>query len=171
MEISGAGIFGCLGFSSIFFGLFCLVGTGLVGWFYYRTHTWIKVEATVVRSWQTTETVGSHGEHELAAYAEFRYTVHGHTVEGKMRRPFESKDQSDLKTYLSHYAPGSEHTVYYNPVKPQEIVLVKAGATEPYKVGLVALGTQLFTVIGVMMLIIGRRLKTKTPTPPAATQA
>ncbi len=171
-QISGAGIFGCLRFASIFFGLICLVGTGLAGWFYFRTHTWIKVDATVTRSWQSTVT-GSHAEHELAGYVELRYDVHGHAVKGKLRRPFEPKNQAGLKAYLQKYAPGSVHTVYYNPVKPQEIVLVKAGADEPYKVGLVALGTQVFTVLGVLMLIIGRRIKPKPlpPDPPAATTA
>jgi Protein of unknown function (DUF3592) len=176
VRAAGKGVIGCLGFALVFLGLFCLIATGVAGWIYYRTRNWIKADATVTRNWQTTHVVTwgnartnrqhqfnrqRHVERELIGHVEFRYAVNSQPFDGQVEDKFMGNDQQGLTSFLAEYPPGSVHPVYYNPRKPDQIVLERATANEPYIVGMVALATQVFTVIGVILLFVGRRVKVK----------
>lgn len=112
--------------SGIVGGVFFVVGLGLLtgGFFsgrrqYNILKNWPKVDATVTKSEVTTGR-----DQDTTMYGtqfEFRYTVNGKEYLTPASSSYESSSYSEMKRKADVFAPGTHHTLLYDPVEPIDI--------------------------------------------------
>jgi Protein of unknown function (DUF3592) len=154
---------GCL----VLIGLVCLAFFGVTGWLAFRTISWTQAEATVTRTWSTSQVVhgtfydsqrhiNTNTETEYTGYVEFHFTASGKDQVATVSRPFIGDHGQSLKVFLNDNPVGSTHTIHYNPANPSQIALGVTSNTAPITLVLIGVVTQFFTVIGLLLVFGGR---------------
>ncbi len=174
-KTAGRTIRSILGGCLVLFGLVCLAVIGVTGWLTLRNRSWPQAEATVTRTWSTSQIL--HGtfydsqrhtntstETEFTGYVEFQFTAGGEDHLATVSRPFIGDNGQSLQVFLNENPVGSTHTIHYNPANPGQIALGVTSNTEPITLVLIGVVTQFFTVIG-LLLILGGRSKRRTDVP------
>lgn len=108
-------------------GFFFLVGLALLagaGWSVNRQmtilKTWPKTEAQVTKS-QLTKSQDKDGDWTYGTAYEFRYTVNGKEYNTPSRSSYQTSNYTGTKRQLDAFAPGTTHTILYNPADPNDI--------------------------------------------------
>ena len=111
---------------TIIFAAFLVVGLGLLGgagYDGYRRYTilktWPSVEAVVLDSElyrHRNDFVRKSGRTVL-----FGYTVHGEEYKSFVSAPYVSRSYKVQQEFGEKYAPGSRHSIRYNPENPNDI--------------------------------------------------
>jgi hypothetical protein len=143
----------------LFAALPLLMGLGLLigAWFtgnrqYTILKKWPTVDAEVARSELT------HHQHKFAhdassttvyqAQIDFRYTVGGKEYTSPTGSDYSTSDYAEMRGKVDTYAPGTHHTIRYNPANPNEI-RYDAGFTFGFFLApLIFLGTGLISAGG-----------------------
>jgi Protein of unknown function (DUF3592) len=166
-----------IGFFLILLGLGGLLAIGLGGTSFYITRNWVKADAVVTRNWTTSQAVSRRSSEgngpeprETILHIEFRYKVNGREFVAPVTNTY-----GEDKGYLVHgdvniYSPGSAHAVYYNPARPNEIVLGKGSSLSLLVLIALGAGTQIFTFVGWRLILRSRRSRVHAGTPRGARQ-
>lgn len=113
-------------------GIFTVVGLALLGtggWVGNRQYTilksWPTLEAEVTKS-QVTHHVShnsrSHTDTTMyGAEIEFRYTVEGRQFTTPSTPGYSTSSYPEMKRMADTYAPGTRHTIRYNPADPNDV--------------------------------------------------
>jgi hypothetical protein len=107
-------------------GVFFVVGLGLLtgGGFSARSQynilkNWPKVDA-----WVTKSEVTTGRDQDTTMYGtqfEFRYTVNGREYLTPASSSYKSSSYVEMKRKADLFAPGTQHTLLYDPVEPSDI--------------------------------------------------
>jgi Protein of unknown function (DUF3592) len=108
-------------------GVFFVVGLGLLtgGVFSARSQynilkNWPKVDATVTKS-EVTSGRDSDGTTMYGAEFEFRYIVNGKEYQTPASSSYKTSSLKEMKRNVDIFAPGTQHTLLYDPGDPTEI--------------------------------------------------
>lgn len=154
---------GCL----VIIGLLCLAFLGVTGWLTFRNRSWTQAEATVTRSWSTSQVlhgtfydsqrhINSNTATEYTGFIEFKFTADGKDQLATLSKPFIGDNGQSLQAFLNDNPVGSTHTIHYSPANPGQIALGITSNTEPVTLVLIGVTTQVFTVIGLFLILGGR---------------
>jgi hypothetical protein len=113
--------------SGIVGAVFFVVGLGLLtgGFFVARSEynilkTWPQVDATVTKS-EVTEGRDKDNTTMYGTQMEFRYAVNGKDFLTPASSSYKTSSYVEMKRQADIFAPGTHHTVLYNPVEPSDI--------------------------------------------------
>ncbi len=108
-------------------GVFFVVGLGLLtgGVFSARSQynilkNWPKVDATVAKS-AVTSGRDNDNTTMYGAEFEFRYTVDGKEYQTPASSSYKTSSYKEMKHNVDIFAPGTQHTLFYDPSDPSEI--------------------------------------------------
>ena len=146
-------------------GVFFVIGLGLLGGTYYagnRQYTilksWPTAEAEVTRS-EVVSYRDNQGTTMHRAAIDFRYTVNGKEYSVPSSSSYSSSSYSEMQGKVEKYAPGTRHTIKYNPANPSDMrfdVGYNFGFFFiPFILGVIGLP---FTLIGGVLLVVSRKL-------------
>ena len=167
MAIQGKGVLRLVG------GIFLPLGLAFLGgaaWSGNRQNTilktWPKTEAQVTKS-QLTKSQDNDGNWTYGTALEFRYTVNGKEYNTPSHSSYQTSNYTGMKLQLDAFAPGTTHTILYNPADPNDIRF-DAGYTfgfflVTFAFGLIGLS---FSLIGALLLLVSRG-RTAGPTCPS----
>jgi hypothetical protein len=113
-------------------GIFTVVGLAMLGgglWTGNRQYTilksWPTLEAEVTKSQVTHHVSYSSRSHTdttmYQAEIEFRYTVDGRQFTTPSTPGYSTSSYGEMKRMADTYAPGTRHTIRYNPANPNDI--------------------------------------------------
>jgi len=157
MAIEGKGALRLVG------GIFLLVGLVLLAgaWWsgnrqYTILKTWPSVQAEVTKS-QLTKSRDKNGNWTYGAEIEFHYLVNGKVYNTPATSSYQTSNYTAVKRQLDAFAPGTTHSILYNPADPDDIRF-DAGLTLgffllPFILGVIGLP---FSVIGAALLLASR---------------
>lgn len=157
MAVQGKGVLRLVG------GIFLPLGLALLGgaaWSGNRQQTilktWPKTEAQVTRS-NLTKSRDKDGNWTYGTAYEFRYTVNGKEYKTPSTSSYQTSDYAGMKRQLDAFAPGTTHTILYNPADPNDIRF-DAGYTfgfflVAFVLGIIGLP---FSLIGAGLLLASR---------------
>lgn len=101
-----------------------LILLALAGWTGNRQYTilktWPSVEAEVTRS-EVTRGHDSDGNTMYGTEIEFRYMVSGREFDTPSSSSYRSSSYKEMKGKADKYAPGTRHSILYNPSDPGDI--------------------------------------------------
>ena len=148
-------------------GIFTAVGLILLamGWKvgerqYTILKYWPSLEAEVTKSQVTHHVSHSQRHGDITVYEariEFRFSLEGRQFTASSTPGYSTSNYSQMKRIADTYAPGTHHTIRYNPENPNDIRF-NAGYTFGFFIApivLVGMGV-LFTASGIHLLKAGR---------------
>jgi len=101
-----------------------IIMLALAGWTGNRQYTilktWPSVEAEVTRS-EVTRGRDSEGTTMYGTEIEFRYTVDGREFNTPSSSSYRSSSYREMKGKADRYAPGTRHSILYNPSDPADV--------------------------------------------------
>lgn len=107
--------------------IFALVGSAMLGgsgWSANRQYTiletWPAVDAQVMDS-RVASYRDSGGKRMYSAEIEFRYTVSGKEYKTPASSGYSSSSYTEMNSKVVKYAPGSRHSIRYDPANPNDI--------------------------------------------------
>jgi hypothetical protein len=116
-----------IGLARLVGGIFTPIGIimlALAGWAGNRQYTilktWPSVDAEVTRS-EVTRGTDSEGTAMYGTEIDFRYTVAGREFNTPGSSSYRSSSYREMKGKADKYAPGTRHSILYNPSDPAEI--------------------------------------------------